>query len=181
MLELNISCPNIKEGGMAFGTSPVMAAAATEAVRKAVKKPLLIKLSPNVTDIAEIARAVEAAGADALSLINTLTGMRIDVKTKRFILANKIGGLSGPAVLPVAIRMVYQATRAVKIPIIGMGGISSGEDAAEFFMAGAALVAVGTYALVDPAAPVRILCELEEFMAENGHRDMASLRNAAVL
>jgi dihydroorotate dehydrogenase (NAD+) catalytic subunit len=178
MLELNISCPNIAEGGIAFGTDPKAAENVTSAVRKVVSKPLIVKLSPNVADITEIARAVESAGADALSLINTLTGMRIDVKNRAFILANKTGGLSGPAVLPVAIRMTYQTAQAIKLPIIGMGGIMTGEDAAEFLMAGASAVAVGTAALVDPDAPLRILWELEKFMDENGFKDVESVRNA---
>ena len=178
MLELNISCPNIKEGGIAFGTSAVMAEKVAKAVRKAVTKPLIVKLSPNVTDIAEIAKAAEAAGADALSMINTITGMRIDVKNRRHILANKTGGLSGPAILPVAIRMVYQVSSQVKLPIIGMGGVASGEDAAEFLMAGATAVAVGTAALVEPAACVRILKELEEFMYNYGYKDIDAIRNA---
>jgi dihydroorotate dehydrogenase (NAD+) catalytic subunit len=178
MLELNISCPNIAEGGIAFGTDPNAAEKVTAAVRKVVTKPLIVKLSPNVTDIAEIARAAEAAGADAISLINTITGMRIDVKTRTFILANKTGGLSGPAVLPVAIRMTYQTARAVKLPVIGMGGVMTGEDAAEFLMAGASAVAVGTAALVDPTAPVRVLWELEKFMDENGFADIEAVRNA---
>jgi dihydroorotate dehydrogenase (NAD+) catalytic subunit len=178
MLELNISCPNIAEGGITFGTDPKAAEKVTAAVRKAVAKPLIVKLSPNVTDIAEIARAAEAAGADAISLINTITGMRIDVKNRMFVLANKTGGLSGPAVLPVAIRMTYQTARAVKLPIIGMGGVMTGEDAAEFLMAGASAVAVGTAALVDPTAPVRILWELEKFMDEYGFADVEAVRNA---
>lgn len=178
MLELNISCPNISEGGVSFGTSPLMAAKTTEAVRRVVTKPLIVKLTPNVTDICEIAQAAESAGADALSLINTLTGMRIDVKNRRFILANKTGGLSGPAVLPVALRMVYQAARAVKLPIIGMGGIMTGCDAAEFLMAGASAVAVGTAALVDPCAPVRILDELKAFMDENGFENIEAIKTA---
>jgi dihydroorotate dehydrogenase (NAD+) catalytic subunit len=178
MLELNISCPNISEGGVAFGTSPTMAAKATQAVRQVVTKPLIVKLSPNVTDIAEIARAVQAAGADAISLINTLTGMRIDIKNRRFILGNKTGGLSGPAILPVAIRMVHQVACAVDLPIIGMGGVMSGEDAAEFLMAGATVAAVGTAALVDPTAPIRILQELEAFMEEYGYADVKALQDA---
>jgi len=176
MLELNISCPNIKEGGVSFGTCPTMAAQVTEAVRRVVAKPLIVKLTPNITDITEIARAVEAAGADAVSLINTLTGMRIDVRNRRHILGNKTGGLSGPAVLPVAIRMVYQAAGAVKIPILGMGGVMTGEDAAEFLMAGASAVAVGTAALVDPTAPVRILDELKRFMDEHGFADIQAIK-----
>ena len=178
MFELNISCPNIKEGGVSFGTSAAMAAKVTEAVRRVVTKPLIVKLTPNVTDICEIARAAESAGADALSLINTVAGMRIDVKNRRHILANKIGGLSGPAILPVAIRLVYQTAAAVKIPIIGMGGIKTGENAAEFLMAGASAVAVGMAALVDPTAPVRILDELRDFMDEYGFADVEAVRNA---
>ena len=177
MLELNISCPNIKEGGVAFGTSPQMAAKVTEEVRRVVTKPLIVKLTPNVADICEIARAVEAGGADALSLINTLAGMRIDVRKRRHILGNKMGGLSGPAVLPVAIHMVYQTAGAVKVPVVGMGGIMTGEDAAEFLMAGASAVAVGTAALVDPTAPVRILDELAAFMDECGFADIEAIRN----
>jgi dihydroorotate dehydrogenase (NAD+) catalytic subunit len=176
MLELNISCPNIS--GVAFGTSPEMAAEATKAVRRVVTKPLIVKLSPNVADIEEIARAVESAGADAISLINTLTGMRIDVKKRQFILGNRTGGLSGPAVLPIAIRMVYQVAAAVKLPIIGMGGCMTGEDAMEFLMAGASAVAVGTAALVDPTAPLRILGELEAFMDEYGFANVAEVKRA---
>jgi len=178
MLELNISCPNIKEGGVAFGTSPAMASVATEAVRRVTTKPLIVKLSPNVTDIREIAKAAESAGADALSLINTLVGMRINVHTRRPILANTIGGLSGPAVMPVAVRMVYQAASVVKIPLLGMGGIKTGEDAAEFLMAGASAVAIGTAALVDPTAPVRILDELKAFMDKYNYANVAAVRNA---
>ncbi|MDR2295986.1 MAG: dihydroorotate dehydrogenase, partial [Clostridiales Family XIII bacterium] len=151
LLELNISCPNLRAGGLAFGTDARAAAELTGAVRRRVKKPLIVKLTPNVTDITEIARAVEAAGADALSLINTLIGMRIDVNARAPLLANVTGGLSGPAVKPVALAMVYRTARAVSIPVIGMGGIMSGEDAAEFLMAGASAVAVGTAALIDPA------------------------------
>jgi len=176
MLELNISCPNIKEGGIGFGTSPKMAAQVTEAVRKVVTKPLIVKLTPNVTDVSEIARAVESAGADAISLINTLGGMRIDVKTRQYILANKMGGLSGPAILPVAIRMVNQVSQAVKVPILGMGGVMTGQDVAEFLMAGATAVAVGTAALVDPTAPIRILQELEDFMKEQNLDDIKQVR-----
>ena len=176
MLELNISCPNIKEGGIGFGTSPQMAAQVTEAVRKVVTKPLIVKLTPNVTDISEIARAVESAGADAISLINTLAGMRIDVKNRQYILANKMGGLSGPAILPIAIRMVNQVSQAVKLPIIGMGGVMTGHDAAEFLMAGATAVAVGTAALVDPTAPIRILQELKDFMETQNIDDIRKVR-----
>jgi len=178
LLELNISCPNIRCGGVSFGADPSLAAKVTETVKRAVSRPLVVKLTPNVRDIAEIARACEGAGADAISLINTLMGMRIDVKARRFTLANRTGGLSGPAVLPVALYMTYQAAHAVKLPVIGMGGISRGEDAAEFLMAGARAVAVGTAALADPVAPVRILDELEEFMEENGFADVEAVRNA---
>ncbi|MDR2089179.1 MAG: dihydroorotate dehydrogenase, partial [Clostridiales Family XIII bacterium] len=173
---LNISCPNIRAGGLAFGADPRMAAEVTRAVRRRVNKPLIVKLTPNVTDITEVAKAVEAEGADALSLINTLVGMRIDVRRRAPILANVTGGLSGPAVLPVALHMVYRTARAVNLPIIGMGGIMRGEDAAEFLMAGASAVAVGTAALIDPAAPCRILDELEAFMRENGYARVPELR-----
>lgn len=175
MLEVNISCPNVKHGGLAFGTLPESAAAATNAVKAHTHLPVMVKLSPNVTDITEIARAVEAAGADAVSLINTLLGMRIDLNTRRPILRNNTGGLSGPAVLPVAVRCVHQVYRAVKIPILGMGGVSSGEDAAELMMAGAAAVGVGTATISDPAAPIRILEELTAFCAAHNIGDVASL------
>ena len=151
-IELNISCPNSKGGGMAFGTDPEVAASVVSAVRKVVTKPLIVKLTPNVTDIVTIAKACEAAGADGLSLINTLLGMRIDLKTKRPILANKMGGLSGPAVFPVALRMVYQVSSAVKVPVIGMGGVSSAEDVIEMMLAGATAVEVGAANLVCPTA-----------------------------
>ena len=150
--EVNISCPNVHGGGMAFGTSAENAAKVTEAVRKATKKPIIIKLSPNVTDITEIAKACEAAGADGISLINTLFGMKIDLKRRRPVLANKAGGYSGPAVKPVAVRMVYQVYEAVKIPIVGMGGISSAEDVLEFMLAGATAVEVGAANLTEPYA-----------------------------
>ncbi len=175
MLEVNISCPNVKHGGLAFGTMPESAAAATKAVKGHTHLPVMVKLSPNVTDITEIARAVEAEGADAVSLINTLLGMRIDLNTRRPILRNNTGGLSGPAVLPVAVRCVHQVYQAVKIPILGMGGVSSGEDAAELMMAGAAAVGVGTATISDPAAPMRILEELKALCAENNIGDAASL------
>ncbi len=177
MLEINISCPNIKEGGMSFGANPDAAAALTKALRGATEKPLVIKLSPNVTDITEIAAAVEAEGADALSLINTLLGMRIDIKSKRPILAMGMGGLSGPAIKPVAVRMIYQVRRAVKLPIIGMGGVMTGEDAAELMLAGADAVAVGTAALADPTAPLRVIEELEQYMDEQG---MTSVRDFGI-
>ena len=164
MIELNISCPNVKQGGAAFGTSCEMAAEVTEKVRKATKKPLVVKLSPNVTSITDIAKAVESAGADAVSLINTLLGMRIDVDTGRPILKNNVGGLSGPAVFPVAVRMVWQVANAVKIPVIGMGGVSSGRDAVELMMAGASAVQVGAAIFTDPYAPVTIIDEMNEIL-----------------
>ena len=144
MLEINISCPNVKEGGIAFGQDPKAVEAITKAVKEQAKQPVIMKLSPNVTDIAEMARAAEAGGADVLSLINTITGMKIDVNRRKFVLANKTGGMSGPAVKPVALRMVYQVAQAVKVPVIGMGGISTAEDALEFILAGATAVSVGT-------------------------------------
>jgi dihydroorotate dehydrogenase (NAD+) catalytic subunit len=163
ILEINVSCPNVKEGGITFGTDPKEVAKLTGLIRKkAGKKPVVVKLTPNVTDVCEIAKAAESAGADGLSLINTLLGMKIDARTARPILANVTGGLSGPAVKPVALQMVYRVSRAVKIPIIGMGGIMTGEDALEFILAGASLSAVGTAALIDPAAPQRIATELAE-------------------
>lgn len=164
MIEMNISCPNVKEGGVAFGVQPAMVEKITGEVRKYAKKPLIVKLSPNVTDITETAKAAESAGADALSLINTLTGMAIDIHTRRPILHNNIGGLSGPAVKPVAVRMVWQVCGAVNIPIIGMGGIASGEDAVEFMLAGADAVAVGTQHFVDPMASVRVMDGIKEYM-----------------
>ena len=175
MLEVNISCPNVKHGGLAFGTMPESAAAATKAVKDHTHLPVMVKLSPNVTDITEIARAVEAEGADAVSLINTLLGMRIDLMTRRPILKNNTGGLSGPAVLPVAVRCVHQVYQAVKIPILGMGGVSTGQDAAELMMAGAAAVGVGTATISDPMAPVRILEELTEFCAGQGIQNVSEL------
>jgi dihydroorotate dehydrogenase (NAD+) catalytic subunit len=168
MIELNVSCPNVGEGGMAFGTDERTLARLTEMVRAATDKPLIVKLSPNVTDIAGLAAAAERAGADALSLINTLLGMRIDLRTGKPVLANSTGGLSGPAVHPVAVRMVYEVSRRVGIPVIGMGGIMTGEDALEFLMAGATAVAVGTASLTDPSAPVRIARELAGLLAQPG-------------
>lgn len=164
MIELNISCPNVKQGGAAFGTSCDMAAEVVRQVRKATSKPLVVKLSPNVTSITDIAKAVEDAGADAVSLINTLLGMRIDINTRRPILRNNVGGMSGPAVFPVAVRMVWQVANAVKIPVIGMGGVSSGRDAVELMMAGASAVQVGAAIFTDPYAPVRIVDEINEFL-----------------
>ncbi len=178
MLELNISCPNVDAGGMAFGTDPKMAAEITQAVRRVTRKPLIVKLSPNVSDITEIAKAVESAGADAVSLINTLVGMRIDLKAKRAVLSRKIGGLSGPAIKPVALRMVWETAKAVRIPVIGIGGIRSGTDVAEFLAAGASAVGIGTAALADPAALVRIKSELIDYMEENGFTSIHLLKNA---
>ncbi|MDE5582260.1 MAG: dihydroorotate dehydrogenase [Ruminococcus sp.] len=164
MIELNISCPNVKQGGAAFGTSCETAGEVTRQVRKVTKKPLVVKLSPNVTSIAEIAKAVEEAGADAVSLINTLLGMRIDVNTGRPVLRNNVGGLSGRAVFPIAVRMVWQVANAVKIPVIGMGGVASGRDAVELMMAGASAVQVGASVFTDPYAPVKIIDEIDDFL-----------------
>lgn len=176
MLEINISCPNIKRGGIGFGTDVKMAGEVTKAVKAISKKPIIIKLTPNVTDIGEIAKAVEAEGADGVSLINTLLGMRIDVNRKRPVLANVMGGLSGPAIKPVAVRMVYQVSRAVKIPIIGLGGISTGEDAVEFIMAGATAISVGTAALLNPTAPIEIKEGLLFYMKNNGFKSIQEIR-----
>lgn len=167
MFELNISCPNVKEGGMAFGTDPKMVENITESVKQVSKVPLIIKLSPNVTDITEIAKAAEAGGADVISLINTLLGMRIDIKSRRPVLHNNMGGLSGPCVKPVAVRMVYQVRQAVKLPIIGMGGIATGDDAIEFMLAGANAVAVGTAGIVDPYAWIRVRNGIEKYLDDN--------------
>ena len=164
MIELNISCPNVKQGGMAFGASCEGASGITKLVRKATSKPLVVKLSPNVTNIAEIAKAVEAEGADAVSLINTVLGMRIDINTRRPVLKNNMGGMSGPAVFPIAVRMVWQTANAVNIPVIGMGGIASGEDAIEMMMAGASAVQVGAAIFTDPYAPVKIVDGINEFL-----------------
>lgn len=168
MIELNISCPNVKQGGMAFGATCEGAEAITAAVRKATTKPLVVKLSPNVTSITDIAKCVEAAGADALSLINTVLGMRIDVNTRRPILKNNMGGFSGPAIFPIAVRMVWQTANAVSIPIIGMGGVASGKDAAELMLAGASAVQVGAAIFTDPYAPVRIIDELNDYLDSHG-------------
>lgn len=167
-LEVNISCPNVHGGGMAFGTNPDAAAEVTRAVKKVTSKPVIIKLSPNVTDIASIAKACEEAGADGISLINTILGMQIDLKTRRPVLHNNMGGLSGPAVFPVALRMVYQAAQAVKIPVIGMGGVSTAEDVLKMLMAGASAVEVGAANLVDPYACRRIIEDLPQAMDRYG-------------
>ncbi len=168
MIEVNISCPNVKAGGLAYGTKPEMAAEVAAIAKAHASVPVMVKLSPNVTDITEIARAVEGAGADALSLINTLRGMRIDVNTGRPILKMNTGGLSGPAVLPVAIRMVWEVSQAVKIPILGMGGVSKGADAAELMLAGASAVAVGTACFADPYAPLKVRDGLAAIAAKRG-------------
>lgn len=175
MLEINISCPNVKEGGIAFGQNCVQAAAITREIKRIAKQPVIMKLSPNVTDIAEMAKEVEAAGADAISLINTLTGMKIDIYKRAFSLANKTGGLSGPAIKPIALRMVYQAANAVKIPVIGMGGIMNAEDAIEFLMAGASGIAVGTANFINPTATTEIIDGIEEFMRKNGIKDIKEI------
>ena len=177
--EVNISCPNVHGGGMSFGTSPEAAAEITKAVRRATKKPIIIKLSPNVTDIASIAKACEAEGADGISLINTLLGMRIDLKKRKPLLANKTGGYSGPAILPVAVRMVYQVFEAVKIDVVGMGGISSAEDVIEFMMAGARAVEVGAYNLVNPYACRDIINDLPRVMDKYGIKSLEEIIGAA--
>lgn len=168
LLEINISCPNVKAGGIAFGQDPKCAEEITRAVKDKAKQPVIMKLSPNVTDIAEMARAVEAGGADGVSLINTLTGMKIDVKRKAFALANQTGGMSGPCVKPIAVRMVYQVAHAVNIPVLGMGGIQNTEDALEFLMAGATMVAVGTANFFNPYVTSEIIDGLEAYVREEG-------------
>ncbi|SMC77374.1 dihydroorotate dehydrogenase [Papillibacter cinnamivorans] len=178
MIEVNISCPNVKAGGLAFGTSPDSAALVTRTVRRHSRVPVMVKLSPNVTDITEIARAAAGEGADALSLINTLLGMRIDIRSRRPILKNNMGGLSGPAVFPVALRMVWQVKNAANLPILGMGGVASGEDAAEMMLAGASAVAVGTVCFSDPCAPLRIRRELEEYLHNEGVDSVSKLTGA---
>lgn len=178
LLEINISCPNVKEGGIAFGQDPKAVEAITRAVKDHAKQPVIMKLSPNVTDIGEMARAAEAGGADVLSLINTLTGMKIDINRRTFALANKTGGMSGPAIKPVAVRMVYQAAQAVKLPIIGMGGIMNSEDALEFIMAGATAVSVGTANFFNPYATVEIVEGIQDFMKAQGVQDIRELIGA---
>lgn len=175
MIELNISCPNVKDGGMAFGANPEMAGRVTREVRAVTSKPLIVKLSPNVTDIAGIAKIVETNGADAVCLINTLLGMAIDIRSRKPLLGNIMGGLSGPAVKPVALRMVYQVYKAVNIPIIGMGGISSWEDALEFIMAGASMVSLGTGIFMNPILPVDVKYGLEKYCEENGYENIKEL------
>ena len=177
-LEVNISCPNVKQGGIVFGTDPNCAASVVAACRAATKKTLIVKLSPNVTDIVEMAQACEAAGADALSVINTLTGMAVDLERRRPVLANITGGLSGPAIKPIALRMVWQVAKAVKVPVIGIGGIMSATDALEFILAGATAVQVGTASFVNPAAAQEIAEGMEQWMAERGIADIKSLIGA---
>ncbi len=178
MIEVNISCPNVKAGGLAYGTKPEMAAEVTEIAKRHATVPIMVKLSPNVTDITEIARAVEGAGADAISLINTIRGMVIDVNTRRPVLKMNTGGLSGPAILPVAVRMVWEVASAVKVPILGMGGISTGADAAQMLLAGATAVAVGAATFSDPYAPLRILEELEAICDRQGVKSVTELTGA---
>lgn len=178
MLEINISCPNVKEGGIAFGQDPKAVEAITKAVKAHAKQPVIMKLSPNVTDITVMAKAAEAGGADAVSLINTLTGMKIDVHKRTFALANKTGGLSGPAIKPVAVRLVYQAAQAVKIPVIGMGGIQNGEDALEFILAGATAVAIGTANFHNPYATVEAVEGIAAYMDRYGVEDISELIGA---
>ena len=178
-IEVNVSCPNVHGGGMSFGTSPEAAAEVTRAVKNATTKPIIIKLSPNVTDIVAIAKACEEAGADGISLINTLLGMRIDLKTKKPVIANKMGGFSGPAIFPVALRMVYQVSNAVNIPVIGMGGVSSAEDVVEMMMAGATAVEVGAANLVDPYACRDIIADLPRVMEKYGIKDLKDIIGVA--
>ena len=175
MLEINISCPNVKEGGIAFGQDPKAVEAITKAVKAKAKQPIIMKLSPNVTDITVMAKAAEAGGADCLSLINTLTGMKIDIERQTFAIANKTGGLSGPAVKPVAVRMVYQVANAVKIPIIGMGGICTAEDAMEFILAGATAVSIGTSNFANPYTTLEVIDGIEAYMRRHGVEDINEL------
>lgn len=178
MLEINISCPNVKEGGIAFGQCAASVEEITKEVKKYAKQPVIMKLSPNVTDITEMAKAAEAGGADVISLINTLTGMKIDVNRRKFALANRTGGMSGPAVHPIAVRMVYQAAQAVKIPIIGMGGVQSAEDALELILAGATAVSVGTANFTSPTATIDIINGIQDYMENNGIEDINELIGA---
>lgn len=178
MMEINVSCPNVKEGAIAFGQKADALFAITSEIKKHAKQPIIMKLSPNVTDITEMAKAAEAAGADALSLINTITGMKIDINRRTFALANKTGGMSGPAIKPVAVRMVYQAANAVKIPIIGMGGISNAEDAIEFLLAGATAVSVGAVNFINPYATEEIVAGIEDYMKRYGVEDVNELIGA---
>ncbi|MCD5414142.1 MAG: dihydroorotate dehydrogenase [Clostridiales bacterium] len=181
LVELNISCPNVKEGGVAFGTDPKMIEYITKEVKKNLKHPLIVKLSPNVTDIVEMAKAAVDGGADAISMINTLIGMAIDIHKKRPVLANTIGGLSGPAIKPVALRMVYQVAKAIDIPIIGMGGIMNGEDAIEFILAGATAVAIGTANFANPRATIDVIEGIENYLAENSVDSISEIRGLAIV
>ena len=174
--EINVSCPNVKEGGIAFGTDPKALAGVTGEVKRRSKKPVIMKLSPNVTSIAEMAKAAEDAGADAISLINTFTAMKIDVYKRSFVLANKTGGLSGPAIHPIAVRMVYEASRAVRIPVIGMGGVSNAEDAIELIMAGADMAAVGMMSFNDPLRIIRVIEGIEVFMEKTGVKSISEIK-----
>ncbi|MDE7359397.1 MAG: dihydroorotate dehydrogenase [Lachnospiraceae bacterium] len=178
MLEINVSCPNVKEGAIAFGQKADSLYDITSQIKRKAKQPVIMKLSPNVTDITEMAKAAEAAGADALSMINTITGMKIDIHRKKFVLANKTGGMSGPAVKPVAVRMVYQTAQAVKIPIIGMGGIGSAEDAIEFLLAGASAIAVGAMNFVNPYTTVEVVEGIEAYMKQYGIENVTDLVGA---
>ena len=178
MLEINISCPNVKEGGIAFGQDPRAVEAITKEMKKHAKQPVIMKLSPNVTDITEMARAAEAGGADALSLINTITGMKIDINRQKFVLANKTGGMSGPAIHPVAVRMVYQTYHAVNVPIIGMGGIMNANDAIEMILVGATAVSVGTANFTDPRAAEKVVAGIEEYMKKYNVADIKDLVGA---
>lgn len=178
-LEVNVSCPNVHGGGMSFGTSPEAAAEVVRAVKKVTTKPVLVKLSPNVTDIVSIAKACEAAGADGISLINTLLGMRIDLKTKRPVIANKMGGFSGPAIFPVAVRMVYQVSHAVDIPVVGMGGVANAENVVEMMLAGATAVEIGAQNLIDPFACRDIIADLPRVMEKYGIKDLKNIIGAA--
>lgn len=175
MLEINVSCPNVKEGAIAFGQNADCLYEITSRIKEKARQPIIMKLSPNVTDITEMAKAAEAAGADAISLINTITGMKIDIHRRKFVLANKTGGMSGPAIKPIAVRMVYQCAQAVKIPIIGMGGIATGEDAIEFLMAGASAVSVGAMNFVDPYTTIKVIEGIEGYMQRYGIEDIQEL------
>ena len=176
MFEINISCPNVKEGGIAFGQSPDLVKEITSTLKSRSKKPIIMKLSPNVTDITVMARAAQEAGADAISLINTITGMKIDIHKRKFVLANKTGGMSGPAIKPIALRMVYQAAQVLDIPIIAMGGITTAEDAIEFIMAGASMVSVGTANFYNPYASLEIVEGIEEYLQQNSISNIAEIR-----
>ena len=175
LLEINISCPNVKEGGIAFGQDPKEAERITRAVKRYARQPVIMKLSPNITSVPDMARAVEAGGADAVSLINTLTGMKIDIHRRTFVLANKTGGVSGPAIHPIAVRMVYEAAHAVRVPVIGMGGIASGADAIEMILAGASAVSIGTANFHEPSISGKIVGEIESYMERYGFSAVADM------